>query len=120
VPEKRVLEIAVIGAAHIAQQHLSVLVILPEAVVTTLVDTDPQALEETAQRFGIPQRLESHRTILEQAQPDAVFVLYLGWITSCYFYPLVAPIYCPRTKSLPLSYPSRLVSAFSPRISHPV
>jgi predicted dehydrogenase len=73
--KKRTLEIAVIGAGHIAQQHLAVLVDLPEAVVTTLVDTDPNALEETALRFGIRQRLDSHQPILEQTQPDAVFVL---------------------------------------------
>lgn len=73
--KKRALEIAVIGAGNIAQQHLAVLKDLPEAAVTTLVDSNPQAVEETAQRFGIPRRLEAHHTLIDQRPPDAVFVL---------------------------------------------
>jgi len=69
------LKIAVIGGGNIAQQHLPVLVDLPQAEVATLVDANAQTLEETADRFAIPRRLRSHEDLLEKDPPDAVFVL---------------------------------------------
>jgi|GEM_PF-2299231 hypothetical protein len=52
------LAIAAIGAGRIAQQHLAVLSDLPEAAVTTLVDPNQKALKETAQRLGIPIKMD--------------------------------------------------------------
>ena len=69
------LRVAVIGGGNIAQKHLEVLGDLPEADVYSLVDTDPKALEETADRFAIPNRRTSHTELLEEDRPDAVFVL---------------------------------------------
>ena len=72
---RETLKVAVIGGGHIAQQHLPVLVDLPQTEVTTLVDADAQTLQETADRFAIPQRLSSHTDLLGKDPPDAVFVL---------------------------------------------
>ena len=72
---REILKLAVIGGGHIAQQHLAVLADLPQAEVATLVDPHAQTLQETADRFAIPQRLSSHTDLLEKDPPDAVFVL---------------------------------------------
>lgn len=69
------LNIAVVGAGNIAQQHLKVLADLREGRVTTLVDSNPRVLEETGARFGVSNRLNSHVGLLEGGRPDAVFVL---------------------------------------------
>ena len=69
------LKVAVVGGGNIAQQHLPVLRDIPEAHVATLVETNPQVLEETANRFDIPDRWPSHADLLEADRPDAVFVL---------------------------------------------
>ncbi len=71
----RALKVAVIGGGNIAQKHLEVLRDLSEAALTTLVDTHPRTLEETADRFGIPERRRSHTDLLAGKRPDAVFVL---------------------------------------------
>lgn len=72
---KEPLKIAVIGGGHIAQQHLPVLRDLPEAALVSLVERQPQVLQETADRFAIPQRFSSHLELFERDRPDAVFVL---------------------------------------------
>ena len=69
------LNIAVVGAGNIAQQHLKVLTDLREGRVTTLVDNNPRVLEETGARFGVSNRLSSYEDLLEGDRPDAVFVL---------------------------------------------
>lgn len=69
------LNVAVIGAGNIAQNHLEVLSDLREARVTTLVDSDLRVLEETGARFGVSKRLRSYESLLEGDRPDAVFVL---------------------------------------------
>ena len=73
--DPQALRVAVIGGGKIAQRHLEVLRDLPEARLTTLVDAHPGTLEETANRFGIPERRQSHRDLLAGDRPDAVFVL---------------------------------------------
>ena len=72
---KDALKVAVIGGGHIAQQHLPVLRDLPEAALVSLVEKQPQTLQETADRFAIPRRFSSHLELLEHDRPDAVFVL---------------------------------------------
>lgn len=69
------LRIAIIGAGKIARMHLAVLEDLPDICVAALVDENPQVLQETAGRFGIERCLASHRPLLAQERPDAVFVL---------------------------------------------
>lgn len=69
------LRVAVIGGGNIAQQHLPVLVDLPQVELIALVDTDEQTLRETADRFDIAQRLSDRFSLLEKDPPDAVFVL---------------------------------------------
>ena len=72
---KNALKVAVIGGGKIAQYHLPVLTDAPAADVVALVDTNPQILRETADRFSIPERYSSHTELLEKERPDAVFVL---------------------------------------------
>ncbi len=69
------LKVAVIGGGNIAQQHLPVLKDLPEADVVALADANPKVLQESADRFAIPNRWSSHMELLEEDRPDAVFVL---------------------------------------------
>lgn len=73
--KNKALKVAVIGVGNIAQKHLEALRDIPEAEVTTLVDMDPQRLSQTAERFEIPQRLQSHQDLLVKNRPDAVFVM---------------------------------------------
>ena len=47
---KDALKIAVIGGGNIAQKHLPVLKDLAEAEVVSLVDANPQTLQESADR----------------------------------------------------------------------
>ncbi|MDP6358875.1 MAG: Gfo/Idh/MocA family oxidoreductase [Planctomycetota bacterium] len=68
------LNIAVLGAGNIAQQHLPVLKDLPEIGSITLVDSDPETLQQTADRFEIDRRLSSVDD-LKSDSLDAVFVL---------------------------------------------
>ena len=69
------LKVAVIGGGNIAQQHLPVLKDLPEADVVALADANPKVLQESTDRFAIPNRWSSHMELLEEDRPDAVFVL---------------------------------------------
>ena len=68
------LNIAVLGAGNIAQQHLPVLKDLPEIGCITLVDSDPVTLQQTGDRFEIDRRLSSVDD-LKSDSLDAVFVL---------------------------------------------
>lgn len=72
---KDTLRVAVVGGGNIAQHHLRVLRDLPGVEVVALADADPQVLRESAERFSIPWRRLSHRDLLEEERPDAVFVL---------------------------------------------
>lgn len=69
------LNVAVIGAGHIAQQHLPVLTALSECNLVSLVDTNADTLAASADRFDIPNRYASIDKLLDQNRPDAVFVL---------------------------------------------
>ncbi len=68
------LNIAVLGAGNIAQQHLPVLKDLPEIGCITLVDSDPVTLQQTGDRFEIDRQLSSVDD-LKSDSLDAVFVL---------------------------------------------
>ena len=69
------LKVAVIGGGNIAQKHLPVLKDLLAADVASLVDADPRTLQESADRFSIPNRWSFHHDLLEKDRPDAVFVM---------------------------------------------
>ena len=69
------LSVAVIGAGNIAQQHLPVLNALPECDLVSIVDTNPDTLTESANRFDVPNRYGSVDNLLGANRPDAVFVL---------------------------------------------
>ncbi len=69
------LKVAVIGGGNIAQKHLPVLKDIAEAELASLVDANPQTLQESADRFGIANRWSSHHDLLAKDRPDAVFVM---------------------------------------------
>lgn len=69
------LNIAVIGAGNIAQKHLPVLKDLPEIGSVTLVDADPEILQQTGDRFDIAHRLSSVDELYKSGNLDAAFVL---------------------------------------------
>ena len=69
------LNLAVVGLGHIAQQHLAVLRDLPDVRLGAGVDTDRAVLQETGDRFAIARRLTDIQPLLDDERPDAVFVL---------------------------------------------
>jgi predicted dehydrogenase len=69
------LNIAVIGAGNIAQQHLPVLKDLSEIESITLVDADAETLQQTGDRFEIEHRSGSVDDLFNSGNPDAAFVL---------------------------------------------
>jgi predicted dehydrogenase len=69
------LRVAVVGAGNIAQEHLRVLSGHPACDVVALCDRNPAALEETARRFKIPERIAEAEALARRDDLDAVLVM---------------------------------------------
>lgn len=69
------LRVAVIGAGNIAQQHLQVLTARSDCRVVLLCDRDPAIRLKTANRFSIPEHVDSSAAVVQRDDIDAVFVL---------------------------------------------
>lgn len=74
----RKIRAAVIGAGGMSQgYHLPSLKDLEKqglVEVTALCDLNTQRLEDAAAKFSIPQRFTDYRQMLEQVQPEAVYI----------------------------------------------
>lgn len=68
------LKAAIIGAGHIARQHLACLRELPGVRVAGVCDLSRAMAESAADRFGVAQWYTDHRRMLEEAKPDVVHV----------------------------------------------
>lgn len=65
---------ALIGAGHIAHQHLSCLNTLPGVELAAICDFSPAAAEAAAERYGVRAWFTDHRAMLEKTRPDVVHI----------------------------------------------
>jgi len=65
---------ALIGAGHIARQHLGCLRTLPEVEIAAVCDLSPSAAECAAERYTIPAWFTDHRRMLREVRPEVVHV----------------------------------------------
>jgi predicted dehydrogenase len=65
---------ALVGAGHIARQHLSCLKTLSGVQLAAVCDLSPATAEATAERYGIPAWFTDHQAMLEKVRPDVVHV----------------------------------------------
>jgi predicted dehydrogenase len=63
-----------IGAGHIARQHLACLRELHGVEVAGVCDLSRAAAEAAAERFGVPAWFTDHRALLDAARPDVVHI----------------------------------------------
>ena len=71
----QVVKICMIGAGRVGKLHSGNLRrYIPGGVVTSLVDTAPQMLKETAEEFGIEERCTSLEEALDKSDFDAVVI----------------------------------------------
>ena len=68
------MKAAVIGAGHIARQHLACLRELPGVEVVGVCDLSPALAESAAERFGVGGWFTDHRSMLTETQPDVVHI----------------------------------------------
>ena len=70
----QLLRAAVIGAGHIAKQHLGAVAATPGVEAVGVCDLSPIMAESTADRFGIGHWFTDFREMLDQQQPDVVHI----------------------------------------------
>jgi predicted dehydrogenase len=68
------LRAGVIGAGHIATQHLACLRELAGARVVGVADLSPAIAQSTAERFGVERWYTDHRRMLDECELDVVHV----------------------------------------------
>lgn len=73
--EERTLRIAIIGAGQVAQTtHIPNLIKIGNNKIVGISDTKLEAVRATAAKFGIDRYYDSHKKMLEELHPDAVFI----------------------------------------------
>ncbi len=66
----------VIGAGAMANRvHYPSLASFDDVDIVALCDLDPQRLQATADRYGIPRRYTDYRRMIEEMAPDAVYAI---------------------------------------------
>lgn len=68
------LRAAVIGAGHIAKQHLGAIAAAPGVDAVGVCDLSPIMAESTADRFGIAGWFTDFREMLDQQRPDVIHI----------------------------------------------
>jgi predicted dehydrogenase len=68
------LKAAIIGAGHIARQHLACLRELPAVEIAGVCDLSRAMAESAADRFGVAKWYTDHRRMLDDARPDVVHI----------------------------------------------
>ena len=68
------LKAAIIGAGHIARQHLACLKEMPGVTTVGVCDLSRAMAESAADRFGVKGWFTDHRRMLEETKPDVVHV----------------------------------------------
>ena len=73
-PER--VRVAFIGAGRQANwRHYPSVASLPDAEVAALCDRDASRAAETAERWGVPKTYESYERMLEEVDPQAVYII---------------------------------------------
>lgn len=73
-PKNNVMRAALIGAGHVARQHLACLRELPGVETVAVCDLSPATAEAAAERFSVPFWFTDHRRMLADIRPDVVHV----------------------------------------------
>ncbi len=68
------MKAALIGAGHIARQHLACLKTLPGVELAGICDLSPATAECAAERYGVRAWFTDHREMLARVRPDVVHV----------------------------------------------
>ncbi len=68
------MKAALIGAGHIARQHLACLRELPGVELAGVCDLSRSMAESAAERFGVASWFTDHRAMLAEVRPDVVHV----------------------------------------------
>ncbi|WP_435011786.1 Gfo/Idh/MocA family protein (plasmid) [Tundrisphaera lichenicola] len=68
------MKAALIGAGHIARQHLACLRELPNVELAGVCDLSRAMAESAAERYGVAGWYTDHRAMLDQVRPDVVHV----------------------------------------------
>jgi predicted dehydrogenase len=68
------LKAAIIGAGHIARQHLACLKEIPRVQIAGVCDLSRAMAESAADRFGVNGWYTDHRKMLDETRPDVVHV----------------------------------------------
>src|SRR4051812_18099486 len=68
------LKAAIIGAGHIARQHLACLREIPGVKIAGVCDLSRAMAESVADRFGVDKWYTDHRKMLDEAKPDVVHI----------------------------------------------
>jgi len=70
------VRVALVGAGGIAQTaHCPALAELRDVEVAAICDVIPDVAQQTAEKFGIPKVYRGYREMIEETNPDAVYVL---------------------------------------------
>ena len=68
------IQSAVIGAGHVAQQHLACLSTLPGVRLAGVCDLSRSVAESAAERFGVKAWFTDHARMLAEVRPDVVHI----------------------------------------------
>lgn len=70
------VKVAMIGAGNMANKvHYPSLASFDDVDIAAVCDLNPQALNATADKYGIERRYTNYRQMIEEVSPDAVYVI---------------------------------------------
>jgi len=70
------VRVAMIGAGRMANRvHYPSLASFDDVEIAAICDINPQALNETADRYGVSKRYQDYRRMIEEIAPDAVYAI---------------------------------------------
>jgi len=76
MPPKRKVKVALIGAGGMANMvHYPSLVEFDDVELVGLCDLDKKKLRDTGKKFGIEKRYTDYRRMLDETEPEAVYIL---------------------------------------------
>jgi virulence factor len=73
---KDTVRVAMIGAGRMANTvHYPSLASFPDAQIAAISDLSPQALNATADKYGVEKRYDDYLKMLDEVKPDGVYVI---------------------------------------------
>ena len=86
------MKVAVIGAGNIAEKHLEVLQAFSDVELAAICSRGHPRIDALADRFGIREKFNDYRKMLDTVSADAVFVL----VSAMQIVPVAAECSCVR------------------------